>query len=192
MWFSIILRNYLMQPLIKHSFVPKFYFHLLNFWYAVNNRNSRASKEFLDCLIRFCFSFLHLKKCYIDPWNVLSSSHVLIFQWVTESKRRPNEQGKRQAPQSQYLITTAMLLVKGCATTGIYPRILNLRLRPFQILFQRVATKAHHFLLSLRPGVRVRQNCLLTSFSFSLLTVPYRCGIKKKKRYKKENMQRCK
>lgn len=89
---------------------------------------------------------------------------------------------KRQAPQSQYLIAMAMLLVKGCATTRIYPRVLNLGLRPFQILFQRVATKVHHFLLSLGPGVRIRQNCLLTSFSFSLLTVPYRCGIKKKKK----------
>ena len=112
---------------------------------------------------------------------------------MTESKRRPNEQVKRQAPRSQYLITMAMLLIKGCATTRIYPRVLNLRLRPFQILFQRVASKVHHFLLSLRPGVRVRQNCLLTSFSFSLLTVPYRCGIKKKKKkIQKENMQRCK
>lgn len=172
-----------MRPQTKHSFVPNFLFHLLIFWYAVKQQKQQSKREvfWFVCLFWFCFSFLHLRKCYIDPWNALSFYYVL-FEWVTESKRRPNEQVERQAPQSQYLITMAMLLVKGCATTGIYPRVLNLRLRPFQVLFQRVATKVHHFLLSLRPGVRVRQNCLLTSFSFSLLTVPYRCGIKIKKK----------
>lgn len=40
--------------------------------------------------------------------------------------------------------------------------------------------------------LRVRQNCLLTSFSFSLLTVPYRCGIKKKRKRKRYKKKTCK
>lgn len=151
------------------------------------SKNSKASKKYFGWLVCFGFVFLFctLRNAISTPEMPCPFIMFHLNEW--QSKRRPNERVRRQAPQSQYLITMAMLFIKGCATTRVYPRVLNLRLRPFEILFQRVATKVHHFLLSLRPGVRVRQKCLLTSFSFSLLTVPYRCGIKKKrKRYKKK------